>query len=109
MVPEASIGFVCFAERESARNAKENNNLVLRDRKLSVLYCEPKESRQKQLEETWDRRCYDRQRQNVYKSNNSDVLSLITSLSLLMSQLNNNKGGRQGGYNMNLNSQGYQN
>ena len=80
---------------------------MLRDQKLSVSYCEPKESRQKQLEETWDRRVFDRQRQNVYKSNNADVLSLITSLSLLMSQLNNNKGGRQGGYNMSMNPQGF--
>lgn len=47
LVPEASVGFVCFVDRESARNAKDNNNLVLRDRKLSVSYCEPKESRQK--------------------------------------------------------------
>ena len=85
LVPEAKVGFVCYTERESARNAKENNNLVLRDRKLTVSYCEPKESRQKQLEETWDRRVFDRQRQSVYKSNNADVLSLITSLSLLMS------------------------
>jgi polyadenylate-binding protein len=47
LVPEASVGFVCFVDRESARNAKECNNLVLRDRKLSVSFCEPKESRQK--------------------------------------------------------------
>jgi polyadenylate-binding protein len=78
LVPEASVGFVCFVDRESARNAKESNNLVLRDRKLSVSFCEPKESRQKYLEETWDRRFYDRQKQQVYKSNNQDVLSLIT-------------------------------
>ncbi len=45
LVPEAKVGFVCFTERESARNAKESNNLVLRDRKLTVSYCEPKESR----------------------------------------------------------------
>ena len=107
LVPEASVGFVCFVDRESARNAKENNNLVLRDRKLSVSFCEPKESRQKSLEETWDRRFYDRQKQQVYKSNNQDVLSLITSLSLLMSQLNNNKGGRQAPYQMNMNPPGF--
>ena len=108
LVPEASVGFVCFVDRESARNAKESNNLVLRDRKLSVSFCEPKESRQKYLEETWDRRFYDRQKQQVYKSNNQDVLSLITSLSLLMSQLNNNKGGRQQApYQMNMNPSGF--
>jgi RNA recognition motif-containing protein len=60
LVPEANVGFVCFLDRESARNAKENNNLVLRDRKLSVYFCEPKESRQKQLEELWDRRVYEK-------------------------------------------------
>ena len=107
LVPEASVGFVCFVDRESARNAKESNNLVLRDRKLSVSFCEPKESRQKSLEETWDRRFYERQKQQVYKSNNQDVLSLITSLSLLMSQLNNNKGGRQAPYQMNMNPPGF--
>ena len=39
LVPERSVGFVCFVDRESARNAKEINNLVLRNRKLSVSFC----------------------------------------------------------------------
>lgn len=60
LIPDSGIGFVCFTDRESARNAKENQNLVLRDRKLSVSFCEPKESRQKQLEEVWDRRVFDK-------------------------------------------------
>ena len=47
LVPEANMGFVCFTEREAARMAKENTNLVLRNRTLNVSYCEPKESRQK--------------------------------------------------------------
>ena len=45
LVPEASLGFVCFTEREAARMAKENANLVLRYRRLDVNFCEPKESR----------------------------------------------------------------
>jgi polyadenylate-binding protein len=66
LVPEAGIGFVCFVDQESARNAKDNNNLFIRDRKLTAAFCEPKESRQKYLEETWDRRCYDKQKQSIY-------------------------------------------
>jgi RNA recognition motif-containing protein len=45
LVPEASVGFVCFVDRDSAKNAKENRNPVLRDRQLSVDFCVPKESR----------------------------------------------------------------
>jgi RNA recognition motif-containing protein len=91
LVPEAGIGFVCFTDRESARNAKESQNLILHNKKLFVSFCEPKESRQKSLEEVWDRRMYDRQKANSYKSNNADVISLITSLSLLMGQMNNTR------------------
>ena len=47
LVPEIGIGFVCFMDRESARKAKETQNLLLRDRELSLTFCEPKESRQK--------------------------------------------------------------
>ena len=72
LVPEAGIGFVCFTDRESARAAKDSQNLMLRNRKLIVSFCEPKESRQKTLEEVWDRRMYDRQKANLYKSNNAD-------------------------------------
>jgi RNA recognition motif-containing protein len=60
LIPELSLGFVCFNERESARMAKENINLVLRNRKLQVTYCEPKEQRQKHLEEMWDRRSFEK-------------------------------------------------
>ena len=63
LVPEAGVGFVCFVDRESAKNAKESNNLFLHDRKMTAAFCEPKESRQKYLEETWDRRSYEKQRQ----------------------------------------------
>ena len=87
LVIEIGIGFVCFMDRESARKAKETQNLILRGRELSLSFCEPKESRQKQLEERWDKKAYEKQRISASKSNNSDVLSLITSLSLLMSQL----------------------
>jgi len=60
LLPEANCGFVCFTEREAARMAKENQNLVLRNRTLNVSYCEPKESRQKKQEAIWDRRVYDK-------------------------------------------------
>lgn len=66
LVPEASLGFVCFTDRESARMAKENANLVLRNRRLDVAFCEPKESRQKHLEEIWDRRVFEKQKASQY-------------------------------------------
>lgn len=73
--------------------AKENANLVLRNRRLDVNFCEPKESRQKTLEEKWDRRVFEKQKQSSYASYNQDVISLITSLTMLMSQFQN-KGSR---------------
>lgn len=60
LIPDASIGFVCFNERESARMAKENAELVLRGRKMHADFCEPKESRQKRQEEQWDRQQYNK-------------------------------------------------
>jgi polyadenylate-binding protein len=60
LVPESGIGFVCFTDRDSARKAKETMNLSLRGRELNIAHCEPKESRQKQLEELWDKKAFDR-------------------------------------------------
>lgn len=97
VIHSAGIGFVCFMDRESARKAKETPNLILHNLELSLAYCEPKESRQKQLEEKFDKKAFERQRIQASKSSNSDVLTLITSLSLLMSQLQN---GGQGGFNV---------
>lgn len=47
LIAEAGIGFVCFTDRESARQAKENPSLMLKNRRLDVNFCEPKEQRQK--------------------------------------------------------------
>jgi RNA recognition motif-containing protein len=91
LIPDHQIGFVCFMDREAARMAKENANLVLRNRRLDANFCEPKESRQKRQEELWDRRVFDKQKASQYQQNNSDVIALISSLSMLMSQLQ--KGG----------------
>lgn len=92
LIPESSLGFVCFKEREAARRAKDCNNLMLRGREITVAFCEPKESRMKHLEEKWDKRSYERHRNASNKTNNQDVLTLITSLSLLMGQLQNQGG-----------------
>jgi RNA recognition motif-containing protein len=43
LIPEKGIGFVCYTDRECARNAKEHGNAVLRNRRLDVNFCEPKE------------------------------------------------------------------
>lgn len=66
LIPEHQIGFVCFMDREAARMAKENTNLVLRNRRLDANFCEPKESRQKRQEELWDRRVFDKQKASQY-------------------------------------------
>ena len=84
LVQNSMIGFVCYKERESARKAKETPNLVLRGREIAVNFCEPKETRQKHLEEKWDKKAYEKHRNAANKSSNQDVLTLITSLSLLM-------------------------
>merc|ERR1711908_12085 len=81
----------------SARMAKEQPELVLKGRKMHADFCEPKESRQKRQEEQWDRQQYNKQKASQMNSNNQDVISLITSLSLLMSQLNNKNGGNRMG------------
>ena len=70
LIPEASMGFVCFTEREAARMAKENQNLIPRNRTLNISYCEPKESRQKKQEAIWDRRVYDKTKASQYQSSN---------------------------------------
>lgn len=66
LIPDHQIGFVCFMDREAARMAKENANLVLRNRRLDANFCEPKESRQKRQEELWDRRVFDKQKASQY-------------------------------------------
>jgi polyadenylate-binding protein len=89
VIPEASLGFVCFTEREAARMAKEQPELIFKNRKLCVEYCEPREMRQKKQEENWDRQNFHRSKANQSSSSNQDVIQLITSLSLLMSQMQN--------------------
>ena len=54
------LGFVCFTDRDSARKAKETRNLMLQGCEIHVSYCEPKESRQKHLEERWDKKAYEK-------------------------------------------------
>lgn len=68
--PESSLGFVCFRDRESATKAKQTQNLMLRGREITLAFCEPRESRQKYLEEKWDKRAYEKSRVNSNKSSN---------------------------------------
>lgn len=94
LVPDAQLGFVCFNSPSEARTAKSSDNLVLHNRKLDVNFCEPKESRQLKQEELWDRRVFNKQKAQQYTNSNQDVISLITSLSLLMGQFNQGKNNR---------------
>ena len=82
---ESQLGFVCFQDRESARNAKENApRQLFKNRRLIVNFCEPRESRRISLEEQFDKRAYQRQRVMNVRSQNSDLLTLINSIGLLL-------------------------
>lgn len=40
----SSTGFVCFSDREAARQARDNTNgTAIHNRVMSVAFCEPKE------------------------------------------------------------------
>lgn len=78
-----------FKEREGARNAKEMCSKVqFMGRFLYANYCEPKESRQLQIEEKLDKKAYESHISRTMSTKSSDLVTLITSLGLIMSQLN---------------------
>ena len=55
------IGFVCYADRESAINAKNQlDKIVFKNRILFVAQCEPREKRQLMMEEKVDMKLYQR-------------------------------------------------
>lgn len=100
MVAANQTGFVSFNDRESARLAKEKvPNILFKNRYLFVNFCEPREQRHLAIEEKKDRSAFAKSRREAVKSQNSDVLDLITCLSYFMSQV-------QGGGAMNQSSGG---
>jgi len=80
---------VSFKDREGARNAKEGCSKVqFMGRFLYVNYCEPKESRQLAIEEKLDKKAYESHISRNMSSKSSDLVTLITSLGLILNQLN---------------------
>jgi len=71
--------------------AKEScNKFVFNGKHLFANYCEPKESRQLAIEEKLDKKAYESHISRHMTSKSSDLVSLITSLGLILSQLNIN-------------------
>jgi hypothetical protein len=83
--------FISFKDREGARLAKENcGKFQFLGRTLYANFCEPKESRQLAIEEKLDKKAYESHISRHMSSKSSDLVSLITSLGLILSQLNLN-------------------
>ena len=92
MLPEAMQCFVSFKDREGAREAKEAcGKFLFCGKHLFANYCEPKESRQLAIEEKLDKKAYESHVSRHMTSKSSDLVSLITSLGLILSQLNINQ------------------
>ena len=88
IVSEASLAFVSFKDRESARASKQAaSEMLFKGRHLYAAFCEPKEQRRLYFEEKMDKKAYEKHQLSVLSSKNSDLISLITSLGLIMGQL----------------------
>lgn len=86
--PEAQLAFVSFTDRESARAAKQAaSEILFRGRHLYVAFVEPKETRRLHFEEKIDKKAYEKHQMQVLGSKNADLIQLISSLGLLMNQL----------------------
>ena len=91
VIPEASLAFVSFKDRESARASKQAaSEMLFKGRSLYANFCEPKEQRRLYYEEKMDKKAYEKHQLHVMSSKNHDLLQLITSLGIIMNQLNVN-------------------
>lgn len=64
---EACRAFVCFADREGAKNAKEQApTKTFKGKHLFITYCEPRESRQTFMEELMDKKAYEAMKQKEF-------------------------------------------
>ena len=85
IIAEASLAFVSFNDRESARASKQAaSEMLFKGRHLYANYCEPKEQRRLYFEEKMDKKAYEKHQMHVLSSKNSDLISLITSLGVIM-------------------------
>lgn len=88
MNPEACLAFVSFTDRESARAAKQAaSEILFKGRHLMVAFVEPKETRRLHFEEKIDKKAFEKHQMHVMGSKNADLIQLISSLGLLMNQL----------------------
>jgi len=95
-LPEKQCAFVSFKDRESARAARTAcTDKLFKGRYLYANFCEPKESRHLAFEEKMDKRAFENHQARNMSSKNSDLVSLITSLGMLMGQLNGGGAPRQ--------------
>ena len=85
VIAEASLAFVSFKDRESARASKAaTSETLFKGRQLYANFCEPKEQRRLYYEEKMDKKAYEKHQLHVMSSKNHDLLQLITSLGIIM-------------------------
>jgi len=88
LLAETGMAFVSFTDRESARAAKQAAaEILFKGRHLFVAFVEPKETRRLHFEEKIDKKAYEKHQMHVMGSKNQDLIQLISSLGLLMTQL----------------------
>lgn len=105
----STTGFVCFSDREAARQARDNTNgTIINNKQMSVSFCEPKEQRKIHLEEAYDKRAYEQRQveKNMKNASSGSVETLVRAMGLLF-QLQS-QGGIGGGHHyQNGNSMNY--
>ncbi len=88
LITDAAMAFVSFTDRESARAAKQAaSEILFKGRTLYVAFVEPRETRRLHFEEKIDKKAYEKHQMHVMGSKNADLIQLISSLGLLMNQL----------------------
>ena len=71
MIPDASLAFVSFKDRESARASKQAaHDVLFKGRHLYANFCEPKEQRRLYFEEKMDKKAYEKHQMHVLSSKN---------------------------------------
>lgn len=71
IIPDASLAFVSFNDRESARASKQAaNDSLFKGRHLYANFCEPKEQRRLYFEEKMDKKAYEKHQMHVLSSKN---------------------------------------
>ena len=82
------MAFVSFVDRESARAAKQAaSDILFKGRNLFAAFVEPRETRRLHFEEKIDKKAYEKHQMHVMGSKNADLIQLISSLGVLLNQL----------------------